>query len=171
MASIEQPKACADHMRRREVVEAAESTLRDIYFLNGASLPYEEVLGVWLDEYLAGIPYVLSSSGFPKAAKGGGVARVEKLNMLENLVAQVDELVICGAFADIFLNRSLGNSFDKEIAGRAQDILDRAEANNCRVTLPVDWACCHHADCWSCFHVFCAGRRRAGRMESSGLWP
>ena len=88
---------------------------------------------------------MLNSFGFPKAAIIGGVARVEKLNMLENLVTQVDELVICGAFADVFLKKGPETSFEKEIAGRVQDILGKAEANNCRVVLPVDWICHHQA--------------------------
>ena len=153
-----------------EVREAAESTLREIYFLSGDSLPYEKVQGVWLDEYLDGIPYVLSRFGFPKAAMIGGVARVEKLNMLENLVTQVDELVICGAFADVFLKKGLETSFEKGIAGRVQDILDKAEANNCRVTLPVDCICHHQITdgAMSTFSVQDAGIPKGWRATDCG---
>ncbi len=78
----------------------------------------------------------------PVIAIVGGAKVSTKLDLLENLVAKVDALVIGGGMANTFLHAQgvkIGKSLaEKDLAPTALRILDKAEAANCAIILPVD---------------------------------
>jgi phosphoglycerate kinase len=78
----------------------------------------------------------------PVAAIVGGAKISTKLDLLGNLIAKVDVLIIGGAMANTFLaaqGKSVGKSLcEHELAATARDILAKAKARNCEIVLPVD---------------------------------
>lgn len=78
----------------------------------------------------------------PVCAVVGGAKVSTKLDLLENLVARVDSLVIGGGMANTFLHAigvSVGKSLaERDLAATAQRILDKAKTTNCAIVLPVD---------------------------------
>jgi phosphoglycerate kinase len=78
----------------------------------------------------------------PVVAIVGGAKVSSKLDLLGNLVAKVNSLVIGGGMANTFLNAQgleVGKSLcEKELAPTAREILDKAKAARCAVILPVD---------------------------------
>jgi phosphoglycerate kinase len=78
----------------------------------------------------------------PVAAIIGGAKVSTKLELLGNLVAKVNVLVIGGAMANTFLaaqGHAVGRSLQEaEMHDMATDILSRAEAAGCDVVLPTD---------------------------------
>jgi phosphoglycerate kinase len=78
----------------------------------------------------------------PVAAIVGGAKVSTKLDLLGNLVAKVDVLMIGGGMANTFLlalGKPVGKSLaERDLAGTARDILDKAKAKGCEIVLPVD---------------------------------
>jgi len=78
----------------------------------------------------------------PVAAVVGGAKISTKLDLLGNLVAKVDSLIIGGAMANTFLaalGKPVGKSLcEHDLAATALEILEKAKAQNCDVVLPVD---------------------------------
>ena len=78
----------------------------------------------------------------PVAAIVGGAKISTKLDLLGNLIAKVDVLIIGGAMANTFLaaqGKNVGKSLcEDELAGTARDILAKAQARDCEIVLPVD---------------------------------
>ncbi len=78
----------------------------------------------------------------PVAAIVGGAKVSTKLELLGNLIAKVDVLIIGGGMANTFLaalGRDVGKSLaERDLAGTARDILAKAEAQGCEIVLPVD---------------------------------
>ncbi len=78
----------------------------------------------------------------PVIAIIGGAKVSTKIDLLENLVAKVDALVIGGGMANTFLHAqgvAIGKSLaEKELAPTALRILEKAAAANCAIILPVD---------------------------------
>ena len=78
----------------------------------------------------------------PVAAVVGGAKVSTKLDLLGNLVAKVNALVIGGAMANTFLSAQghpVGRSLQEaEMHATALDILARAKAAGCEVLLPTD---------------------------------
>jgi len=78
----------------------------------------------------------------PVVAIVGGAKVSTKLDLLGNLSAKVDVLVIGGAMANTFLaaqGATMGNSLQEaEMHATARAILATAKANNCDILLPVD---------------------------------
>ncbi len=78
----------------------------------------------------------------PLAAIVGGAKVSTKLDLLGNLIAKVDVLIIGGGMANTFLaaqGLGVGKSLaERELAATARDILDKAKARGCEVVLPVD---------------------------------
>jgi phosphoglycerate kinase len=72
----------------------------------------------------------------------GGAKVSTKIDLLENLVAKVDALVIGGGMANTFLHAidiGVGRSLaERDLAPTAQRILDRAKETGCAILLPVD---------------------------------
>jgi phosphoglycerate kinase len=78
----------------------------------------------------------------PVAAIVGGAKVSSKLELLGNLIAKVDVLIIGGGMANTFLaalGKDVGKSLaERDLAGTARDILAKAEARGCEIVLPVD---------------------------------
>src|SRR5436853_6604193 len=78
----------------------------------------------------------------PVIAIVGGAKVSTKLELLENLIARVQALVIGGAMANTFMSAQgvkVGKSLaEKDMAETARRILAKAEDANCAIILPVD---------------------------------
>jgi len=78
----------------------------------------------------------------PVMAIVGGAKISTKLELLGNLVAKVDHLVIGGGMANTFLHAQsfeVGKSLaERDLAPTARSIMEKAAANKCRILLPVD---------------------------------
>ena len=84
----------------------------------------------------------------PVIAIIGGAKVSTKIDLLENLVSKVDALVIGGGMANTFLHAQgvgVGKSLaEKDLAATALRIIDKAEAANCAIILPVDAVVAYH---------------------------
>jgi len=84
----------------------------------------------------------------PVIAIVGGAKVSTKLELLENLIAKVDALVIGGAMANTFLFAQgvrIGKSLaERDMADTALRILNKAEDANCAIILPVDAVVAYH---------------------------
>jgi phosphoglycerate kinase len=78
----------------------------------------------------------------PVAAVVGGAKVSTKLDLLGNLVAKVDMLIIGGGMANTFLfaqGAEVGKSLcEKDLADTARDILAKAKKAGCEIILPTD---------------------------------
>jgi len=78
----------------------------------------------------------------PVLAVVGGAKVSSKIDLLENLVAKVDALVIGGGMANTFIHAlgyGIGKSLaEKDLAETAQRILDKADKASCAIILPID---------------------------------
>jgi len=78
----------------------------------------------------------------PVMAVVGGAKISTKLDLLGNLLAKVDHLVIGGAMANTFLaaqGKAVGKSLcEMELLDTARSILEKAKATNCQIVLPED---------------------------------
>src|SRR5262245_9233976 len=78
----------------------------------------------------------------PVAAIVGGAKVSTKLELLGNLIAKVDVLIIGGGMANTFLaaqGKHVGKSLaEHDLAGTAREILAKAKATGCEIVLPVD---------------------------------
>jgi len=84
----------------------------------------------------------LEAPARPVIALVGGAKVSTKIDLLENLVAKVDMLVIGGGMANTFLHAkgvSVGKSLcERDLADTARRILAAAETAGCTIILPVD---------------------------------
>ncbi|MBL8703292.1 MAG: phosphoglycerate kinase, partial [Rhodospirillales bacterium] len=98
--------------------------------------------GRLMQEELEALGKALEKPARPVMAVVGGAKISTKLDLLGNLVAKVDKLVIGGGMANTFLNAqgiAVGKSLcEKDLADTARKILDTAKAKGCAVILPVD---------------------------------
>ena len=95
-----------------------------------------------LAEEVATLGKVLDTPARPLAAIVGGAKVSTKLDLLGNLIARVDTLMIGGGMANTFL-AALGNPVGKslcehELKASARNILARAQALRREIVLPVD---------------------------------
>ncbi len=78
----------------------------------------------------------------PVAAIVGGAKVSSKLDLLGNLIAKVNVLIIGGGMANTFLlalGKEVGKSLaEREMTATARAILDKAKAQDCEIVLPVD---------------------------------
>ena len=78
----------------------------------------------------------------PLAAIVGGAKVSSKLDLLGNLVAKVNVLMIGGGMANTFLSalgKPVGKSLaEHDLAGTAREILAKAKDKGCEIVLPVD---------------------------------
>jgi phosphoglycerate kinase len=78
----------------------------------------------------------------------GGAKVSTKIELLENLVGRVDALVIGGGMANTFLYAQgipIGKSLaERDLAATALRIIEKAEAANCAIILPVDAVVAFH---------------------------
>jgi phosphoglycerate kinase len=84
----------------------------------------------------------------PVVALVGGAKVSSKLELLGNLVAKVDALIIGGGMANTFLYAQgvgIGKSLaERDLADTARSILQKAEKANCAIILPVDAVVAYH---------------------------
>ena len=106
----------------------------------GHSLP--AYAGRAMQAELAAFSQVLDAPQRPLAAIVGGAKVSTKLELLGNLIAKVNVLIIGGGMANTFLaaqGKKVGRSLcEHELAGTARDILSKAKAKKCEIVLPVD---------------------------------
>jgi phosphoglycerate kinase len=91
---------------------------------------------------LAALARALDSPERPLAAIVGGAKISTKLDLLSNLLAKVDMLIIGGAMANTFLaaqGRAIGKSLcERDLFATARDIMAEAEGRGREILLPVD---------------------------------
>ncbi len=94
----------------------------------------------------------------PVIAIVGGAKVSTKLELLENLIAKVEALVIGGAMANTFLHAqglNVGKSLvEKDMADTARRVLDKAEAGGCAIILPVDATVAYHFEANAPSHAY-----------------
>ena len=94
----------------------------------------------------------------PVIAIIGGAKVSTKIDLLENLVSKVDALVIGGGMANTFLHAqgiNVGKSLaEKDLAPTALRILEKAEAANCAIILPVDAVVAYHFEANAPSHAY-----------------
>jgi phosphoglycerate kinase len=95
-----------------------------------------------MEAELKALEAALGNPEHPVAAVVGGAKVSTKLDVLNNLVAKVDHLIIGGGMANTFLAARgvhVGKSLcEHDLADTANDILDAAEKAGCTVHLPYD---------------------------------
>ncbi len=78
----------------------------------------------------------------PVAAIVGGAKVSTKLDLLGNLIAKVNVLIIGGGMANTFLvafGKNVGKSLaERDLADTARDVMAKAKARGCEIVLPVD---------------------------------
>jgi phosphoglycerate kinase len=98
--------------------------------------------GLTLEAELRALEAALGDPVRPVVAVVGGAKVSTKLDLLGNLVAKVNHLVIGGGMANTFLvaqGIEVGKSLaERDMADTARAILDKAEAAGCTIHLPVD---------------------------------
>jgi phosphoglycerate kinase len=80
----------------------------------------------------------------------GGAKVRDKIKMIDNMLDKVDEMIIGGGMAFTFVKRKYGitigdSIFDKEGYKHVDALLAKAEKNNVKIHLPVDFVCAHLA--------------------------
>ncbi|WP_024519095.1 phosphoglycerate kinase [Bradyrhizobium sp. Tv2a-2] len=97
---------------------------------------------------LEALSKALEAPAKPVIAIIGGAKVSTKIDLLENLVTKVDALVIGGGMANTFLHAqgvAIGKSLaEKDLAPTALRIMEKAEATNCAIILPVDAVVAYH---------------------------
>jgi len=95
-----------------------------------------------MEAELNALSQALEHPARPVMAFVGGAKISTKLDLLNNLVARVDILVIGGAMANTFLAAqgvAVGASLcEHDLGATAKDILAQAEEKSCEILLPVD---------------------------------
>ena len=110
----------------------------------GLSDHMETVCGRTMQAELEALEQALGNPRKPVGAVVGGAKVSTKLDLLDNLVEKLDVLIIGGGMANTFLvaqGASLGASLvENDLLDTARSIMQKAEAQNCRIVLPTDGA-------------------------------
>lgn len=100
------------------------------------------VAGRTMQKELEALDSALGTPNRPVLAVVGGAKVSTKIDLLENLVAKVDGLVIGGGMANTFLaaqGKDVGKSLcEHDLADTARRILEAAEKEGCEIILPTD---------------------------------
>ncbi len=103
--------------------------------------------GRLMEEELRALEAALGTPKRPVMAVVGGAKVSTKLELLGNLVTKVDHLVIGGGMANTFLvaqGIEVGKSLaERDMAGTAAEIMEKAKAVGCKIHLPVDVVVAH----------------------------
>ncbi len=98
--------------------------------------------GRLMEAELAALEAALGAPKRPVCAIVAGSKISTKLDLLSNLVAKVDMLVIGGAMANTFLaaqGKAVGKSLQEpDLHDTAREIMKTAAAHNCEILLPID---------------------------------
>jgi phosphoglycerate kinase len=104
--------------------------------------------GLAMQGELEALDKALGAPKKPVIAIIGGAKVSTKLELLENLIAKVDALVIGGGMANTFLHARgmpIGKSLaEKDMADTARRIMDKADDRNCAIILPIDAIVAYH---------------------------
>ena len=91
---------------------------------------------------LEALDKALGDPSHPVAAIVGGAKVSSKLDLLGNLIARVDILIIGGGMANTFLfaqGKAVGKSLcERDLADTAREIMAKAKTIGCEIVLPVD---------------------------------
>uniref|UniRef100_A0A672HLR0 Phosphoglycerate kinase n=1 Tax=Salarias fasciatus TaxID=181472 RepID=A0A672HLR0_SALFA len=109
----------------------------------GVNLP-QKAAGFLMKKELDYFAMALEKPQRPFLAILGGAKVKDKIQLINNMLDQVNEMIIGGGMAFTFLkvlnNMEIGNSlFDEEGAGIVKDLMAKAEKNGVKITLPVDF--------------------------------
>lgn len=98
--------------------------------------------GRLMEAELKALDAALGNPQRPVAAVVGGAKVSTKLELLTNLIEKVDHLIIGGGMANTFLvakGVEVGKSLaERDMAGTAREIIEKAEARGCTIHLPSD---------------------------------
>ncbi len=98
--------------------------------------------GRLMEAELKALEAALGDPERPVTAVVGGAKVSTKLDLLGNLVAKVDHLIIGGGMANTFLvaqGIDVGKSLaERDMADTAKEIMEKAKAAGCKIHLPVD---------------------------------
>ncbi|MHA7875049.1 phosphoglycerate kinase [Roseivivax sp.] len=98
--------------------------------------------GRLMEAELSALEAALGDPRRPVAAVVGGAKVSTKLDLLSNLIARVDMLIIGGGMANTFLAAQgidVGKSLcEHEMTGTAREIAEKAAAGGCEILLPRD---------------------------------
>uniref|UniRef100_A0A8C4IFY6 Phosphoglycerate kinase n=1 Tax=Dicentrarchus labrax TaxID=13489 RepID=A0A8C4IFY6_DICLA len=109
----------------------------------GVNLP-QKAAGFLMKKELDYFAMALEKPQRPFLAILGGAKVKDKIQLINNMLDQVDEMIIGGGMAFTFLkvlnNMEIGTSlYDEEGAGIVKDLMAKAEKNGVKITLPVDF--------------------------------
>jgi phosphoglycerate kinase len=109
----------------------------------GIDLP-QKAAGFLVKKELEYFAKALESPQHPFLAILGGAKVSDKIQLIDNLIAKVDSLIICGGMAFTFKKTledvKIGNSlFDEAGAKTVGEVLEKAKKNGVEVVLPVDY--------------------------------
>ena len=108
----------------------------------GISPHLPSAAGRLMQEEIAALSSALDNPARPLTAIVGGAKVSTKLELLGNLLAKVDHLIIGGAMANTFLfavGVNIGNSLaEPDMAATAREILATAADKKCTIHLPLD---------------------------------
>lgn len=98
--------------------------------------------GRLMEAELNALGKALGNPAHPLVAVVGGAKVSTKLDLLSNLLAKVDHLIIGGGMANTFLAAKgveVGKSLaEHDLADTAREIMDKAASENCTIHLPLD---------------------------------
>ncbi|XP_053335173.1 phosphoglycerate kinase 1 [Clarias gariepinus] len=109
----------------------------------GVDLP-QKAAGFLMKKELDYFAMALEKPQRPFLAILGGAKVKDKIQLINNMLDKVDEMIIGGGMAFTFLkvlkNMEIGTSlFDEEGSKIVKDLMDKAEKNGVKITLPVDF--------------------------------
>ncbi|WYZ35296.1 hypothetical protein EsH8_I_001572 [Colletotrichum jinshuiense] len=109
----------------------------------GVDLP-QKASGFLMKKELEYFAKALENPQRPFLAILGGAKVSDKIQLIDNLLDKVNTLIVCGGMAFTFKktleNVKIGNSlFDEAGAKTVGDLVKKAEANNVKLVLPVDY--------------------------------
>lgn len=152
---LENTRFHAGEEENDEMLAAGLAALGDIYVNDAFSAAHRahastaavahllpSCAGRLMEAELKALAAALGNPARPVAAIVGGAKVSTKIELLENLVARVDHLVIGGGMANTFLaaqGRPVGRSLcEHDLAETARAILARAAETGCTIHLPTD---------------------------------
>lgn len=98
--------------------------------------------GRLMEAELTALNMALGNPRHPVAAIVGGAKISTKLDLLHNLVAKVDILILGGGMANTFLHAKgihVGKSLcEHDMADAARAVMEKAKSSGCKLVLPVD---------------------------------
>lgn len=136
---------------RKSLTKLGDIFINDAF--GTAHRPHSSMVGIDLHTKAAGFLMKAELDYFAKALTNpsrpfvsilGGAKVKDKIQLINNLLDQVDEMIIVGGMAFTFLkvlkNMTIGGSlFDEDGAKTVKDMMDKAASKNVKIHLPVDF--------------------------------